>query len=110
VIEEVAGEDDEKPCLVRDLRSAQHLMLRGHGLLTVGGSVAEAFVAVHRFEASRMAQIRAQLGGAELIDLPQNGLAGAREQIAKVRNGRGAEVVWSGLLRRLDRRMPGYEA
>jgi ribulose-5-phosphate 4-epimerase/fuculose-1-phosphate aldolase len=104
-----AVEDDEKPRLVRDLGSAQHLMLRSHGLLTVGRSVAEAFIAMHRFEASCMTQIRAQSGGAELIDIPQTVLAGAREQIAKVRNGRGADLVWPGLLRRLDRRMPGYD-
>ena len=105
-----AVDDDEKPRLVRDLGSSQHLMLRSHGLLTVGRSVAEAFIAMHRFEASCMAQIRAQSGGGELIQIPASVLGRAREQLVKVRNGRGADLVWPGLLRRLDRRMPGYDA
>ena len=45
----VALEADEKPRLVRDLGSKRFLMLRNHGLLTVGRSVAEAFVAMYFF-------------------------------------------------------------
>src|SRR5678816_3329608 len=45
--EGVALEDDEKPRLVRDLGRRRFLMLRNHGLLTVGRSVAEAFVAMY---------------------------------------------------------------
>ena len=43
--EGVALNDDEKPRLVRDLGDKRFLMLRNHGLLTVGRTVAEAFVA-----------------------------------------------------------------
>ena len=103
-----AVNDEEKPRLVKDLGMSQHLMLRSHGLLTVGGSVAQAFISMHRFEAACMAQIRAQSGG-ELIDIPSEVLGKAREQLVKVRNGRGTDLVWPGLLRRLDRQMPGYE-
>ena len=56
-----------------------------------------------------MAQIRAQSGGGELIEIPESVLGRARDQLVKVRNGRGADLVWPGLLRRLDRRMPGYD-
>lgn len=105
-----ALEDEEKPHLVKDLGSSRFLMLRNHGLLTVGESVAEAFLGMHRFEAACMAQIRAQSGGAALIDIPDAILGRAREQLAQVRNGRGASLVWPGLLRRLDRRLPGYDS
>ncbi len=60
--EGVALEDDEKPRLVRDLGDKRFLMLRNHGLLTVGRSVAEAFVAMYFFEAACMMQVRAQGG------------------------------------------------
>ncbi len=102
--------EEEKPRLVRDLGSSRFLMLRNHGLLTVGGSVAEAFLGMHRFEAACMVQVRAQSGGAGLIDIPGAILGRAREQLIQVRNGRGAELVWPGLLRRLDRRLPGYDS
>ncbi|HCZ17868.1 MAG TPA: class II aldolase, partial [Candidatus Accumulibacter sp.] len=47
--EGVALNQDEKPRLVRDLGDKRFLMLRNHGLLTVGESVSEAFVAMYFF-------------------------------------------------------------
>ncbi|MDH5209387.1 MAG: class II aldolase/adducin family protein, partial [Burkholderiaceae bacterium] len=41
--EGVALNEDEKPRLVRDLGDKRSLILRNHGLLTVGRTVAEAF-------------------------------------------------------------------
>src|SRR5437764_10300628 len=41
--EGVALRDDEKPRLVRDLGSKNFLMLRNHGLITVGENIADAF-------------------------------------------------------------------
>ena len=102
--------EDEKPRLIHDLGDADFLMLRNHGLLTVGQSVAEAFVRMHRFEAACMAQVRAQSGGTRLVAIPKPVLDNARAQLVKVRNGKGAELVWPGLLRRLQRQLPGYDA
>ena len=101
--------DDEKPRLVRDLGASQFLMLRNHGLLTVGNSVAAAFLAMHRFEAACMVQVRAQTAGGQLVMIPEQVLELAESQLATVRAGKGAELVWPGLLRRLTRRNPGYE-
>ncbi len=104
-----AVEEAEKPRLVNDLGRNTFLMLRNHGLLTVGDSVAAAFLAMHRFEAACMVQVRAQSGGA-LIEIAPELLGRAKDQLAQVRRGSGAELVWPGLLRRLDRRFPGYAA
>jgi ribulose-5-phosphate 4-epimerase/fuculose-1-phosphate aldolase len=49
--------------LVHDLGDKRFLMLRNHGLLTVGRSVAEAFVAMYFFETTCMIQVRAMSGG-----------------------------------------------
>ena len=45
--EGVALNDDEKPRLVRDLGDKNFLMLRNHGLLTVAGRIADAFLAMY---------------------------------------------------------------
>src|SRR5439155_810784 len=50
--EGVATRDDEKPRLVADLGDNTHLILRNHGLLTVGETVADAFMAMYFLEAS----------------------------------------------------------
>jgi ribulose-5-phosphate 4-epimerase/fuculose-1-phosphate aldolase len=95
--------DDEKPRLVADLGDKSSLILRNHGLLTVGETVAEAFVAMYYLEASCTIQVRAQAGGGELIPVPKEVLDQA---VSRQRQG---PRVWPGLLRRLDRLDPSYK-
>ena len=108
--EGVALRDDEKPRLVRDLGTANHLILRNHGLLTCGRTVADAFQSMYFLETSCRMQILAQSGGNELIQLPPSMVDLNREQSKAATKGKGANLVWPGLLRRLDRRNPGYDA
>ncbi|MBK9037174.1 MAG: class II aldolase/adducin family protein [Myxococcales bacterium] len=105
--EGVALRDDEKPRLVNDLGTNGFLMLRNHGLLTVGESVADAFLRMYVFEATCAIQVRAQ-GGGELIPVDPRIIAGATAQQAAVMRGLGAGLAWPGLLRKLERDNPGY--
>ncbi|HSE03551.1 MAG TPA: class II aldolase/adducin family protein [Methylomirabilota bacterium] len=105
-----ALDEDEKPRLVADLGDNRCLILRNHGLLTVGETVADAFVAMYYLEASCQIQVRAQSGGGELIPVPKAVLdRGYAAAVASQRKsgGQGA-LVWPGLLRRLDRTDPSY--
>jgi ribulose-5-phosphate 4-epimerase/fuculose-1-phosphate aldolase len=106
--EGVALNDDEKPRLVRDLGNKRCLMLRNHGLLTVGRSVPEAFVAMYFFEATCMMQLRAMAGGTPLRLIDPRIIEGAQKQWQQVTRGAGAELAWPALLRRLDRRDDGW--
>jgi ribulose-5-phosphate 4-epimerase/fuculose-1-phosphate aldolase len=106
--EGVALEADEKPRLVRDLGDRRFLMLRNHGLLTVGRSVAEAFVAMYFFEASCMMQVRALAGGGRVRRIPAPIVAGAPQQWEAVTRGAGGGLAWPALRRRLDTIDPGY--
>jgi ribulose-5-phosphate 4-epimerase/fuculose-1-phosphate aldolase len=107
--EGVALRDEEKPRLVADLGAKHFLMLRNHGLLTVGRTVAEAFQAMYLFEASCAIQVRAQSGGGELVPVDQKIIDTGREQARQVSRGLGADqLLWPGLLRRLDRIDPSY--
>ena len=101
--EGVALNEDEKPRLVRDLGDKTFFMLRNHGLLTVGETIADAFQALYIFEATCMIQVRAQAGGGELIPIPQPILDGAQAQAKAVTKGLGGNLAWPGLLRKLDR-------
>jgi ribulose-5-phosphate 4-epimerase/fuculose-1-phosphate aldolase len=105
--EGLALNKDEQPRLVRDLGNNNHLILRNHGLLTVGPSMAAAFQAMHRLEAACMVQVRAQAGG-ELNHIPEQILDRAGLESPADRAHKAA-LLWPGLLRRLDRRSPGYE-
>jgi ribulose-5-phosphate 4-epimerase/fuculose-1-phosphate aldolase len=107
--EGVALLEGEKPRLLKDFGDKTFLMLRNHGMLTVGSSVAEAFLAMYIFEAACMVQVRAQSGGGELIHIPDNILAMATTQVAQVTLGMGGALAWPALLRKLDRKNPGYQ-
>jgi ribulose-5-phosphate 4-epimerase/fuculose-1-phosphate aldolase len=102
--------DDEKPRLVGDLGDKTSLILRNHGLLTVGDTIAEAFVAMYYLEASCAIQVRAQSGGGELIPVPKEIIVRANDQVAKKDRAasRRGDLVWPGLLRRLDRLDASY--
>ena len=107
--EGVAFRDDEKPRLQADLGDKTFMVLRNHGLLTVGAGVAEAFQAMYLFETVCSIQIRALAGGGELMHIAPELIATAGQQAREVTRGLGAQLVSPGLLRRLDRRCPGYD-
>jgi ribulose-5-phosphate 4-epimerase/fuculose-1-phosphate aldolase len=108
--EGVALNEDEKPRLVRDLGDRRCLILRNHGLLTVGRNVAEAFVAMYFLEAACMMQVRAQAGGGALTRIGSSIVEGAEAQWQRVTHGAGGGLAWPALLRRLDRIDPSYRA
>lgn len=106
--EGIALREDEKPRLVADLGENNFFMLRNHGLLTVGSTVADAFLFMYIFEAACMVQIRAQAGGGELINIDPRIIAGVKAATQQVTKNAGGSLAWPGLLRRLDRKNPGY--
>lgn len=106
--EGLALTEEEKPRLVADLGRNNALMLRNHGLLTVGQTIPDAFVAMYLMEAACMAQVRALAGGRPLTLVDQKIVDGIRAQVKIVTKGMGGAITWPGLLRRLDRKMPGY--
>ena len=108
--EGVALNEDEKPRLVRDLGDRRSLILRNHGLLTVGRTVAEAFVAMYFLEAACMMQVRAQSGGGALNRIGPAIVDGAEEQWQRVTHGAGAGLAWPALLRKLDRVDASYRS
>jgi ribulose-5-phosphate 4-epimerase/fuculose-1-phosphate aldolase len=106
--EGVALEEEEKARLVEDLGENVFLLLRNHGMLTVGRSVAEAFLAMYTMESACRIQVKGQAGGGEMLHIPAQIIAGAREQQNKVTLGMGGALVWPALLRKLDRIDPGF--
>ena len=112
--EGVALRDDEKPRLVANLGDKTYLMLRNHGLLTVGPTIADAFLAMYLFEATCAIQVRAQAGGTvasgDLSEVNPEIIRTAGEQARAVSRGAGSALTWPGLLRRLDRVDPSYRS
>ncbi|MFM8866488.1 MAG: class II aldolase/adducin family protein [Limnohabitans sp.] len=110
--EGVAIHDEEKVRLQADLGSANFLMLRNHGLLTVGKTIADAFLSMYTFENTCRIQVDALAGQAGAQDLtavnPQI-LDGISHAMRVQTGGLGGQFVWPSLLRKLQRESPGYD-
>jgi ribulose-5-phosphate 4-epimerase/fuculose-1-phosphate aldolase len=102
--EGVALNPGEKPRLVADLGSKTCLILRNHGLLTVGPTIADAFLAMYMLETACQTQLLAQSAGVELVHVDPGILQGIAAQAQEVTKGLGGQLAWPGLLRKLDRR------
>ena len=106
--EGVAFRDEEKPRLQADLGQANFLVLRNHGLLTVGKTIADAFLSMYTLEATCQIQIGAQAGG-ELTEVNPQIVKGVAEAMRVQTGGMGGAFVWPALIRKLDRTDPSYQ-
>jgi ribulose-5-phosphate 4-epimerase/fuculose-1-phosphate aldolase len=108
--EGIALSEEEKPRLVADLGGHRHLMLRNHGLLTAAPTIPDAFLAMYTLVAACTIQVRAQSSAQPLRLVPEAIRARIAEQATAVTGGLGGQLAWPGLLRRLRRDTPGFDA
>ncbi len=99
----------ERDRLVADLGEKPLMLLRNHGTLTTGRSVAEAFIAMYYLETACSIQVRAYGTGMKIRPVEKPVI----DQFANMRmiqsSGDMAEtLVWPALLRKLDRVWPGW--
>jgi ribulose-5-phosphate 4-epimerase/fuculose-1-phosphate aldolase len=98
----------ERDALGHDLGAHNYLILRNHGLLTVGGSIAETFTAMYGLERSCQAQVTAMACNTALNEMPPEVEAKAIGMYDPAVIRRYGLLEWPGLLRQLDRRDASY--
>ncbi len=103
--EGLAVDADERERLVTDLGDKSAMILRNHGLLTVGATVAEAWNTMWQLERACQVQVLAQSTGQAVRQAP----LAAIEKTAGLFDGDDGAVVWPWLLRTLDRKDPSYK-
>ena len=108
--EGVALNHDERERLVADLGDKSLMMLRNHGTLALGASAAEAWTAMFFLERACAQQVAALSGGRDhILFAPQEA-----QEVVMGQTSRGmaaiAQLGWPGLLRKLDRALPGYDS
>jgi ribulose-5-phosphate 4-epimerase/fuculose-1-phosphate aldolase len=106
--EGIATDLDERARLVRDLGTHNAMILRNHGLLTCGRTVAEAFYLMYYLEQSCRVQVTAQSTG-DALRLVGPNLAEHTAKQYEVGAGKG-ERLWQAMIRKLDRVDPSYRS
>ena len=106
--EGVALREDEKARLQADLGNTNFMILRNHGLLTVGSTVADTFLNMFILQRACEIQLQALSGNRLLTPIPDGIVQTIKQQADQVTKGMGGQLAWPGLLRKLDRENPGY--
>lgn len=107
--EGIALNPDEKARLQAHLGDTRHMILRNHGLLSVGRTISDAFMAMYSLQRACEIQLLAQAGGnSQLINISQAVLDTVPEYLRLVTRGAGTGIIWPALLRKMDRLDPGY--
>ena len=108
--EGIATDLDERERLVTDLGAKNAMILRNHGTLAVGDSVASCFLRLYFLERACEAQVHMLSAGREHLNNPPQGV---EHKVAGQCNPKGASMLakrlaWPALLRKLDRVDPGF--
>ncbi|WGX99211.1 class II aldolase/adducin family protein [Nocardioides sp. L-11A] len=98
--EGIALSEDERLRFIADLADHAVLILNNHGSLTVGRTVAQAFVEMYYLEKSARTQLLAQATGQTLV-IPDDAVVDLTAQ--QWSGALSAGLEWPSLLRRLDR-------
>lgn len=99
---------EERARLLADLGRRHILVLRNHGLLIVGTSIAAAFTATYRMERACATQLAFQQSGASFHPITKEVVSAAYNHPTSGRN-EPAKYEWPALLRKLDRIDPSYK-
>lgn len=108
--EGIATDLEERERLVADLGGHNLMLLRNHGTLAVGSSIAIAFLRIYFMERACEAQVHMLAAGRDNLYPPPPGIADkVRQQSSGPMADMAAErLAWPALLRRLDRINPGF--
>lgn len=108
--EGIATDLEERERLVADMGSKNAMILRNHGTLTVGETVADAFMRLYFLERACEAQVHMLSAGRENLNNPPQGTP---EKVKDQSSGQGIKMLnqmlaWPALLRKLDRIDPSF--
>ena len=106
--EGVALNLEEQERLVRDLGNREVMILKNHGLLCVGPSIAEGFNNIFRLERACRLQVMALSCNTELVMPPQDLIEATSHLYQPGVRRRFGEMEWPALLKKLDGIDPSY--
>ena len=102
---------DERQRIVRDLGGCHAMLLRNHGTLALGATAGAAFLNLFMLERACAQQVMALSAGRGGVRVaPQAARDEVRAQMAGPMAAMASMLAWPGLLRRVQRESPGFDA
>lgn len=109
--EGIALELDERERMAADLgKESKAMILRNHGLMTMGASVSEAFELMYNLDVACQIQVDALAGGRAGVRLIDETTAKKGYEQFKGPGGAEVDKVWTAMLRMLDRKGIDYSS
>jgi ribulose-5-phosphate 4-epimerase/fuculose-1-phosphate aldolase len=105
--EGITEDFDERARINKDLGQNRALIMRHHGMLTVGKTAREGFVLMKYLLTACDIQLKMEATGGELLEIPADICAKTSEQFEHHDSGRGSSD-WPAYLRVLDGIDPSY--
>lgn len=100
---------EERDSIVESLGDKYAMILRNHGLLTLGRNLGEAFYLMYNLEKACRSQLAAMAGGAELEIPPEHVLQKSAAQSWRPNtNNTEMHPTWPALVRKMDRIDPSF--
>lgn len=101
--------DDECDAIARDLGDKYLLVMRNHGLLAAGRTIAECFYYLYYLEMACKIQVDALASGRELVLAPDSVVQDLFTFGGAPENFPLGVRVWPSMMRMLDRKDPSYK-
>ena len=106
--EGIALDTEERERLAANLGRNNTMILRNHGLLTCGRSVAEAMLSLRHLIMVMEMQLQIEATGAEINEPSPDVCERTAQQYEALARKHGRQTEWQGVLRWLDRRDSSY--
>jgi ribulose-5-phosphate 4-epimerase/fuculose-1-phosphate aldolase len=108
--EGIALDRAERERLIADLGPHKAMILRNHGLLVGGSSIADAFDQIYVLERACQAQVAAQAGGAKLNFPPKKVRRHTAAQFNRGVDNGAVDLAWEASLRLIENDQPDYRS
>lgn len=107
--EGIALDGEEKVRLVAHLGTKNNLVLRNHGLLTVGDTIGAAFTRMYALSRACEIQVQALAGARPLYPIQPAVIGKVAGQTRPDRTTKNSNLTWAAMVRRLDRATQSYK-
>ena len=91
--------------LTKSLNDKDIMILRNHGLLTVGSTIAHAFIRMHNLERACEVQLKSRSVSSSLVEVSDNIAKAHADEIENSDNG---DLAFKALMRLMDKIDPSY--